>query len=86
MKWKDHISLVSSKVSRAIGMIKYAKKVLPINLLNMLYLGLVEPHFRYCCSVWGACGVTSRKTPDKLQNTAICIITDSGYNLSVGPC
>ena len=27
MKWKDHISLVSSKVSRAIGMIKYAKKV-----------------------------------------------------------
>ena len=26
MKWKDHISLISSKVSRAFGMIKYAKK------------------------------------------------------------
>ena len=26
MKWKDHISLVSSKVSKSIGMIKYVKK------------------------------------------------------------
>ena len=46
MKWKDHISLISSKVSRAFGIIKYAKKVLPLNLLKMLYLELVEPHFR----------------------------------------
>ena len=59
--------------------------VTPTNLLKMLYLGLVEPHLRYCCSVWGACGVTSRKTLDKLQNRAIRIITNSGYNLSVGP-
>ena len=85
MKWKDHISLVSSKVSRAIGMIKYAKKVLPTNLLKMLYLGLVEPHFRYCCSVWGSCGVTTRKKLDKLQNRAIRIITNSAYDVSVGP-
>ena len=86
MKWKDHINLVSSKVSiRAIGMIKYAKKVLLTNLLKMLYLRLVEPHLRYCCSVWGACGVTSRKTLDKLQSRAIRIITNSGYDVSVGP-
>ena len=85
MKWKDHINLVSSKVSRAIGMIKYAKKVLPTNLVEMLYLGLVEPHFRYCCSVWGACGITSRKTLDKLQNRAIHIIANSGYDMFVGP-
>ena len=51
----------------------------------MLYLGLVEPHLRYCCSVWGACGVTSRKTLDKLQNRAIRITTNSGYDVSVGP-
>ena len=58
MKWKDHINLISSKVSRAIGIIKCAKNVLPFNLLKMPYLGLVEPHFRYCCSVWGSCGAT----------------------------
>ena len=26
MKWKDHINLISSKISRTIGIIKYAKK------------------------------------------------------------
>ena len=74
-----------SKVSRAIGIIKCAKKVLPFNLLKMLYLGLVEPHFRYCCSVWGSCGATTRKALDKLQNRAIRIITNSEYDVSVGP-
>ena len=56
MNRKDHINIVSSKVSRAIGMIEYAKKVLPTNLLMMLSLGLARHHFRYCCSVWGTCG------------------------------
>ena len=52
---------------------------------KMLYLGLVEPHFRYCCSVRGSCGVTTRKTLDKLQNRAIRIITNSEYDVSVRP-
>ena len=85
MKWKDHINLISSKVSRTTEMIKYAKKVLPFNLLKMLYLGLVEPHFRYCCSAWGSYGATTRKTLDKLQNRAIHIIKNSAYDVSVGP-
>ena len=85
MKWKDDIGHISSKVSRAIGMIKCAKKVLPTNSLKMIYLGLVEPHFRYCSSVWGSCGVNTRKTLDKLQNRAIRIITNNAYDVSVGP-
>ena len=46
LKWKDHRSQVSSKVVRAIGYIKYARKLLPRETLRMLYLGLVEPHFQ----------------------------------------
>ena len=45
--WKDHISQVSSKVARAIGYIKYARRLFPREILRMLYLGLVEPRFRY---------------------------------------
>ena len=40
----------------------------------------MEPHFRYCFSVWGTCGVTSRCTIEKLQNRVIRIITDSPYD------
>ena len=63
---EDHINLVLSKISTGIVMMKYAKKALPTNFLKMLYLGL-EPHFRYCCSVWGSCQVTTRQILDKLQ-------------------
>ena len=45
----------------------------------------MEPHFRFCCSVWGACGVTTQCTLEKLQNRAIRIITDSPYDAPAKP-
>ena len=50
MKRKDHISLISSKVSRVIGTAKYAERVVPSNFLKMLYLGLVFNLFNTCAS------------------------------------
>ena len=82
LKWKDHIFQVSSKVVRAIGYIKYARKFLPRETLRMLYLGLVEPHFRYCCSVWGSCDTVLRQKIEKLQNKAVRIITFSPIRCS----
>ena len=37
LKWKGHIFQVSSKIVRAIGYIKYARKLLPRETLIMLY-------------------------------------------------
>ena len=51
----------------------------------MLYLGLVEPHFRYCCSFWGSCGTGLRQKIEKLQNRAVRIITYSPYNAQTNP-
>ena len=51
----------------------------------MLCQWLVEPHFRFCCSVWGTCGVTTRCTLEKLQNRVIRIITDSPYVVPAKP-
>ena len=85
LKWKDHVKAVASKVTRGIAMIRYSKKFIPKYTLKMLYMGLVEPHFRYCCSVWGTCGVTSRCTLEKLQNRVIGIITDSPYDAPAKP-
>ena len=45
----------------------------------------MEPHLRYCCSVWGTCGVTSRGTLEKLQNRVKRIITDSPYDAPAKP-
>ena len=51
LSWDEHIHFVRSKVSRAIGFLKYAKKLLPEDTLCKMYRGIVEPHLRYCCSV-----------------------------------
>ena len=53
LDWKQQIKAVSSKVSRAVGFLRHAKSFLPKETLHTLYMGIVEPHFQYCCSVWG---------------------------------
>ena len=68
LDWKDHIEVMSSKVSRAIGFLKHASKLLPQDALKTLYKGIVEAHFHYCCSVWGCCRKTELIQLQKLQN------------------
>ena len=47
----------------------------------MLYQGLVESNFRFCCSVLETCGITTCCTLEKLHNRAIRIITDRPLRL-----
>ena len=59
LDWKRHVSVLSSK-SKAVGFLKHAKSILPLETSNKLYAGIVQPHFHYCCSMWGCCGVTEK--------------------------
>ena len=85
LKWKNHVKLASSKVVRDIGKIRYALKFLPIEILNLLYHGLIEPHVRYCCSILGRCRASTCCFLEKLQNRAIRIITGSPYDAPTEP-
>ena len=48
--------------------------------LKTLYTGIFEPHFRYCCSVWGCAGATDINQLQKLQNRASRFITNSSFD------
>ena len=85
LDWKEQIKAVSTKVSRAIGFLKHAKSFLPMASLKTLYTGIVEPHFRYCCSVWGCAGSTDINQLQKLQNRAARIITNSSFDTPSRP-
>ena len=74
LNWKEHIKNVSAKVSKAIGFLKHAKAFQPQETLKTLYTGIVEPHFRYCCSVWGCTGSTEINQFQKLQHRAARIL------------
>ena len=80
LDWKDQVQAVSLKVSRGLGILKHAKKFLPFSALTSLYTSIVEPHFRYCCSVWGCAGTTEINRLQKLQNRAARIVTNSSFD------
>ena len=82
---KEQIKAVSTKVCRAIGFLRHAKSFLPMASLKTLYTGIVEPHFRYCCSVWGCAGSTDINQLQKLQNLAARIITNSSFDTPSRP-
>ena len=85
LNWKEQIKAVSTKVSRAIGFLRHAKSFLPQASLKTLYTGIVKPHFRYCCSVWGCAGSTDTNQLQKLQNRAARIITNSSFDTPSRP-
>ena len=65
--------------------IKYAKKFLPPGDLQKMYSGIVEPHFSYCCSVWGCCSETKLYCLQSIQNRAARITRNSPYEASAAP-
>ena len=85
LEWKEHIKVVSSKVSRAVGYLKHARSFLPLGALETLHTGIVEPHFRYCCSVWSCCGITEHSHIQKLQNRTARTVTSSRIDVPRKP-
>ena len=66
--WDEHLSIITKKISRGLGMLKYSKKYLPLSTIQRMCKSLVEPYFRYCLPVWGNCGTTALQKVQKLQN------------------
>ena len=77
---EEQIGNVRTKVSPAIGFLKYYRKFLPRNTLSKIYRGIVEPHFRFCYSVWGCCWVTKLQTLQEVQNRTARIVTKSSFD------
>ena len=68
LSWDEHFEYISKKISRNIRIIKHMRTILPYEALITLYMTLVEPHFRYCDTVWGQCNETLKGKLQTLQN------------------
>ena len=53
LTWYDHVSTVSSKVSKAVGIMFKLSRFLPPRVLLTLYNSLVLPYLYHCNVVWG---------------------------------
>ena len=77
LSWKAHIHEISKKVSSGIGALKLVRPFVSMHTAIKIYKGLIEPHLDYCSAVWD--GLTRQFTEklQKLQNSAIRVITKS---------
>ena len=69
LNWKEQINVAIGKMSRGIGMLKYAKRYLSLQTIQRMYFSIVESQFRYCCSVWGCAGDTALRKLQKLTKS-----------------
>ena len=79
LTWEDHIEYVSNKIRQNIGVLKRLRNVIPRDSLITLYKTLIEPHFRYCNTVWGYCNGTLIQKLQVLQNRASRVFSFSKY-------
>ena len=74
LNWSKHISHISSKVSRGLGIIIKARKCLPKDAILSLYYSFIYPYLTYCNIVWGTACASHLDKLKILQKRAIRII------------
>ena len=74
LKWSAHISYISKKMSKGIGIILKPRKVFSNETLLSLYHTFVYPYLSYCIHVWGKAYKTHLNDLVVLQNKAMRII------------
>ena len=82
LTWKNHIEVISKKVSSGIGALKRVRGLMDRETAIKVYKGFIEPYFSYCAPVWYGIGVTLSDRLQKLQNRAARVITQSTYDIS----
>ena len=75
LSWKNHITMITNKLSRINGVLHRLKFIFPKNILLTIYKSLFMPHINYGSLVWG----NNFEAISKLQERAIRTITHSHY-------
>ena len=52
-KWTHHISYIKNKISKGMGIILKARKVLKKKVFLQLYYSFATPYLIYCLEIWG---------------------------------
>ena len=82
LDWGSHMEKIIKKVSSGIGAIKRVRHLVPQATLQLIYQALIHPHFNYCNTVWGNCGITLRL--NRVQNRAARVLTFSDDDEDAG--
>ena len=75
LSWKEQISNISNKLSRAIGILYKLRPFINTKIMTNIYYALIYSHLVYAIEVWGSACDTHLTKLITLQNRAIRLIT-----------
>ena len=79
LEWKEHINYISQKLSKSIGIISKAKRILNKSTLINLYYTFVYPYFSYCIHIWGKSFKTYVDKIFKIQKRIVRMLCNAKY-------
>ena len=86
LNWKYHISNISKKISRGIGIMYKLRPFLPLNIMKNVYYSLIYSHILYAIEVWGSACKTELDKIIVLQKRVIrMMVYKDQYNEVPGP-
>ena len=59
--WKDHISMISQKISKSCRIKYRIRNTLNIKSKRLIYYSLIHPYLTYCMNVWSSTNRTNLK-------------------------
>ena len=77
LNWKEHIQLLSKKISRGIGVLCKIRHYVNVKILVQLFHAIILPFFSFCCIIWGNTYDHNIKPLQRMQKKAIRLITFS---------
>ena len=83
--WNHHINYISSKVSRATGLLAKLKHYLPKHVLMTIYNSLCISHLSYAITVWGAAPASTINRLVTLHKKGIRHVCSAKYNAHSEP-
>ena len=85
MSWAEHIHYIKCKISKGVGILCKARKVLKRSTLLCLYYSFIYPYFIYCIEVWGGACDTHISSLYILQKKILRIIQSASYKAHTTP-
>ena len=85
LNWKSHVSFVSGKIKRSIGMICKARHYVHLEILINLYYCLIYPYLIYGIVAWGHTYQSTINPLFILQKKTIRLITFSNFDAHTNP-
>jgi hypothetical protein len=85
LTWENHISCLSRKIHKGLGILKSLQSKLPSTSLFMLYNTLIYPYLQYCNIAWASQHTTHVESLVKLQKKALRIVCKKRWDAHTQP-